>query len=257
MSGLAAFDTALMSGIRQIETAVLVCPTGAITGNGDARVIVTADGMTGSPITEDVALLAGDTTIEAAEKIRTALGLVANIVAYFDVGGAGVNIRLERLAPAADDATMNISIENLTCTDITDDTTSNDTLAGAALAEVASVTNISGPPLSADVEDATAHDSPDAFEEVVATIKRTGEMKLEINYDPGDATHDATTGLIYKYENQIFADYEIRFPDVGKTQFDFRAYITSFEPGTPHEGKLSASVGMKISGIPDLADVWV
>jgi hypothetical protein len=40
---------------------------------------------------------------------------------------------------------------------------------------VANVTNIGGPSLALDVEDVTSHESTGGWEEVVATILRTGE----------------------------------------------------------------------------------
>ena len=64
-------------------------------------------------------------------------------------------------------------------------------------AEVANVKSISGPGLSLDVEDVTSHDSTEAWEEVVATILRTGEISVDIVYDPNNATHkNAALGLL-------------------------------------------------------------
>ncbi len=59
------------------------------------------------------------------------------------------------------------------------------------------VTNISGPGLSLDTEDVTTHDSTGAWEEVVGTILRSGEISMDIVYDPAHATHkNAANGLI-------------------------------------------------------------
>ena len=45
--------------------------------------------------------------------------------------------------------------------------------------EIAKVTNTSGPSLSLDTEDVTSHDSTDGWEEVVATILRSGTITLD------------------------------------------------------------------------------
>ena len=111
----------------QVETAVAV---GTITLTGNATVTVTAAGMTGSPKSISVAVLENDTAAQWADKVRTALGLDADVTALFSVSGADENIILTRLAPAANDATLNIALANDTCTGITDDATSNDTTAG-------------------------------------------------------------------------------------------------------------------------------
>ena len=118
---------------------------------------------------------------------------------------------------------------------------------------IANVTNISGPGLSVDTEDVTAHDSTGAWEEVVATIVRSGEIKLEINYDPSEATHKyAVNGLLYDLANKTdVTTYTLVFP--GPITWSFaHAFVTGFEPGAPHEGKLTATVTIKPSGVVTL-----
>ena len=118
---------------------------------------------------------------------------------------------------------------------------------------VANIRSIGGPGLSLDTEDVTTHDSTSAWEEVVATILRTGEMTLGIIYDPVEGTHDATTGLVYQLENKLLTNYQIIFPDAAATEWDFASYVTGFEPTEPHDGALTADVKMKLSGAPTLA----
>lgn len=119
--------------------------------------------------------------------------------------------------------------------------------------QVAQVINLGGPSLSADTEDATDHDSPGGFEEVVVTILRTGEVTLEIHYDPTDASHDASTGLISLYENRTKKTWRLTFPDAASTSWQFDGYITNLEPSAPHDGKLTKSVTLKLTGQPTLA----
>ena len=118
-------------GSVQIETATIV---GTITGDGNASVVTTADGMSGSPITTPVAVLTDDTPTEVATKMATALNLIANITAYFHVASDGADLVFTRLIPAANDGTMNVAYTNVTCSGLTPDATSTDTQAGSATA---------------------------------------------------------------------------------------------------------------------------
>lgn len=115
---------------------------------------------------------------------------------------------------------------------------------GSAIAQISS---LSGPSLAADTVDVTTHDSTDAWEEVAVTILRTGELSLELVYDP--AIHNA---LIALYESKAAESYELQFPDDSYTAFIFDAYITAFEPSAPVDGALTASMTVKITGVPFL-----
>lgn len=123
-------------------------------------------------------------------------------------------------------------------------------LDGTAFAQVQS---ISGPGLSLDTEDVTTHDSTDGWEEVVGTILRSGEITLDIVYDPANATHkNAAGGLIYKLTQRTADEYTLVFSDTANTTWTFNAFVTGFEPGAPHDGALTASVKMKPTGKPTL-----
>lgn len=116
-------------GITQVETATVV---GTITGNGDAAVVLTAAGLTGSPITLAVPVLIDDTAAEVATKIRAALNANSVISAFFTIGGSGAAITLARTKAVGNDTTLNLSIDNGTCTGLTAALTSTDTTEGVA-----------------------------------------------------------------------------------------------------------------------------
>lgn len=115
--------------VRQVETATVV---GTVTGSGNATVIITAAGMAGSPKTISVPLLLGDTASIVAGRIRTALAADSAVNAFFIVGGTGVSIVLTSRLTAANDATVNIDIDNGTCTGLTTAHTSANSTAGVA-----------------------------------------------------------------------------------------------------------------------------
>jgi len=247
MGKLAAFGTILNMGIPQVETAIIV---GTITGDGDATFTLTKNGMTGTPIATSVAVVTGDTPDTVATKATAALNLVANIIAACVVTCSGDRITVESKIAVANDATFNLAYTNDTCTGLTPDATSTDTTAGVALTAVAQISNIGGPGLSADTEDVTTHDSTGAWEECVVTVLRTGEISLDLVYDPNAATHAATSGLIAKLEDKTLAQYQISFP--GPYLWTFDGYSAGFEPSAPHDGALTASATIKITGVPTL-----
>ena len=121
-------------------------------------------------------------------------------------------------------------------------------------AEVANVKSISGPGLTLDTEDVTSHDSTEAWEEVVATILRTGEISVDIVYDPNNATHkNAALGLLNDLTSRTSAAYSIVFPTTPAVTWSFTAFVTGFEPSAPVDGGLTASVSLKITGKPTIA----
>jgi len=113
--------------VAQVETATAV---GTISTAGNAAVVVTAAGMTGSPKTISVAVALSDNASAIAGKIRTALAADVDVAALFVVSGATDKVILTAKTPAANDATLNISIDNGTCAGITTAASSADTTAG-------------------------------------------------------------------------------------------------------------------------------
>ena len=115
----------------------------------------------------------------------------------------------------------------------------------------ANVKGISGPGLRLDTEDVTSHDSTAAWEEVVATILRSGEITLELVYDPANATHKyAAGGLLYDMVSRTAIALTLVFPNA--TTWSFNAFVTGFEPSAPVDGALTATATLKITGAPTL-----
>jgi hypothetical protein len=113
----------------QVETATVV---GTISTAGNATVVVTCTGMTGSPKTIPVAVALNDNAAAVAGKIRTALAADAAVTALFSVGGTGALVLLTRLTAAANIADLNVSIDNGTCAGLTTAASSANTTAGVA-----------------------------------------------------------------------------------------------------------------------------
>ena len=110
---------------------------------------MTAADVTGSPVTLSVAVALSDTASDVATKIRTAIAADAAISAFYSVGGTGADVVLTHKGSKqytingtsvpvypANDATLNVSIDNDTCAGLTTAATSTDTTAGVASAGV-------------------------------------------------------------------------------------------------------------------------
>jgi predicted secreted protein len=119
---------------------------------------------------------------------------------------------------------------------------------------IVGIKSISGPGMKADTDDTTTHDSTGGWEEAVVTILRSGEVKIELLYDPAAATHkNAAGGLIADFIARTATAYSLVFPDIAATTWTFNAFVTAFEPSAPVEGKLSATATLKLTGQPTLA----
>ncbi len=189
-TGSKSGSTAWTGGVGQIETATAA---GSISGTGNASVVVTASGMTGTPKTISVAVTSGDTAATWAGKVRTALAADADVSALFTVGGSTTAISLTRKPTgtytvagttvntyAANDATLNISLDNGTCTGITTAATSANTTAGVLTAGCY-----------------VAGDSEDFEGNTLTTIAADGIRGLCIkNEGPGSATVSTVATMV-------------------------------------------------------------
>lgn len=118
-------------GTKQIETTTVV---GTITSaGGNASVVITGAYISGSPVTVLVDVVLNDTAALVAGKIRPALALTAAIANQYVVSGSGADIVLTDQLARANDTTLNISIDNGTCTGLTTAATSTATLAGSGI----------------------------------------------------------------------------------------------------------------------------
>ena len=116
------------------------------------------------------------------------------------------------------------------------------TITGAVAGLIPNVVSVSGPDLKLDTVDVTAHDSVGAWEEHAPTILRSGEVKLELNYDP--AEHPGASGLLDLLTSRTIDTWTTGGP-MGAWVFD--GYVSGFEPGAPHDGKLTATATIKVT----------
>ena len=123
-------------------------------------------------------------------------------------------------------------------------------------APISYVTNLGGPGLSLDTEDVTSHDQATAWEEVVPTILRSGEVSLDLVFDPADDTQDFTEALALGSQLEArgaATNWKIIWPNhATHTEWIFPAHVTGWEPSAPVDGALTIAAKLKISGAPTL-----
>lgn len=116
---------------------------------------------------------------------------------------------------------------------------------------IADVNSISGPSMRGEVIDVTTHSSAGGFREKINGLIDPGELSFDINYDPGDVTHDGTVGLLFNFTDRTLLNWQLVFTDTGATVWRFSATVTSFEVTVATDDVIKASCTLTINGIPD------
>jgi hypothetical protein len=123
-----------------------------------------------------------------------------------------------------------------------------------AFTTIAEVKDIRGPEIKRDVIDVTNQSSPGGFEEIIPSIRRTGNLTFACNFNPTDPTLDQTTGLLADINSTdpLPRNFRLLLNDVDDTMWSFAGYVVGFDQTAPVTGVLEANVTIKISGPPVL-----
>lgn len=130
---------------------------------------------------------------------------------------------------------------------------------GASYRRVGYVKDVNGPGMKRDVVDVTNHDSPNGFKEFLAGLADPGEVTFTINFDPTNASHNQTTGLMALLSEVTTRNWQLIMPiDASsgkKWGYTFAALVTGFEPKGPVEEAITADVTLKVAGAVTLAEI--
>ena len=165
----------------QVETLVVA---GTVSTAGNATVVVTSRDLPSSPITLSVAVSLSDTATAVGGKVRTALNANAEILSVFSVSGASANVVLTRVAPASNDATLNVSITNGTSAGLTPVPTSTNTTAGGTYAKLVDIVNYPDMGSAPSKLDTTTL-SEVKFKTSILGLQEVPDLTFEANYDKG------------------------------------------------------------------------
>jgi len=119
---------------------------------------------------------------------------------------------------------------------------------------IAEVKDIRGPEIKRDVIDVTNQSSPNGWEEVVRSIKRTGNLTFECNFNPTDPTLDQTTGLLADIDSDDPdpRNFQLLLNDADDTMWAFSGFVVGFDQTAPVAGVLAANITIKLTGAPVL-----
>ena len=118
---------------------------------------------------------------------------------------------------------------------------------------IAELQDITPPELSRNEFDATTQNIN--IDTYVLGVMRRGQMSLTLNFLPTNGTHDHLTGLQYALINNSIDGYKITFPD--STVWVMSGQVQGIKPKAPVDGKLSADVTFRFSGIMTISGVTV
>jgi len=117
------------------------------------------------------------------------------------------------------------------------------------------LTSISGPSQSLDTIDVTSHDSTSAFKEFVNGLLDGGEISFEGNFVSGDS--DGQIAMHTDFQAGSVKTWIIKHPAWVESSHEYpqitgSGYVTSFALSYPHDGKISVSGTIKVTGKPTL-----
>jgi predicted secreted protein len=119
----------------------------------------------------------------------------------------------------------------------------------ATTATLTNVTNVSGLDGEAETIDVTSHDSGGAYREKVASFLDAGQVTIDYNFNPQEATHRATSGgVLWLRDQRIAAPWQITFPGMPSHKVLFQAFVKSAGFEAPYDDKLSGSITLETSG---------
>lgn len=122
---------------------------------------------------------------------------------------------------------------------------SSDGTSGGAFSTVGELLSLSGPGIARDTIDATHSASPERWREFISGLKDAGEISLEVNFVPGNAT---TTAALSDINTDTAGYYKLTFPDA--TEWAFAAFMTGVEVSDPIDDKMTATFTLKLTGKP-------
>lgn len=106
--------------------------------------------------------------------------------------------------------------------------------------------SITGPNESFDTVDTTTHSSISYYRDFIPGLKDGGEVTVEINWDPSEATH---TALQAANSAAALTSFQLFWPgfDVDNLM-DFDGYVTGLDRNSPIDAQITRPLTIKITG---------
>jgi predicted secreted protein len=109
------------------------------------------------------------------------------------------------------------------------------------------VKDIDGPGLTRSEIDVTSQDSP-GYKEVIGGLKDGATLKFDVTFNPNEATHNETNGLIAKYLDGLTRHWRVVFPVSPARRWLVNGFLKDFSMKEPVDGAIVASVSIRVTG---------
>ena len=127
---------------------------------------------------------------------------------------------------------------------------------GGAFTDIAELGDITPPSLERNEFDATTQNEDiDAY---VLGVLRRGLFSVPLNFIPDEATHDHITGVQKLLIDNTMTGWKVSFNQVSPViDWIMSGQVKSFVPSAPVDGKLSADMSVRLSGLMSIGGVVI
>ena len=125
------------------------------------------------------------------------------------------------------------------------------TLLQRAGVTVVEIVKITGPAMKADMKEVSNMLSPNTYKEFIAGLREGGDVTVEGNYIPKEATNSQTT-LRTDFENGTQSSWTIVLSNALGT-WTFTAMVSALTPAIPLDDRITVTFTLKITGKPVLS----
>jgi predicted secreted protein len=124
-----------------------------------------------------------------------------------------------------------------------------------AFASIAEVRDVPIPQLQGARLDVTTHDSPGFVRQFVSGLDDLPAVNMAINWLPGAASHDESTGLLSVQRSKAIRVFKVTLPTaVSPTKvFTFSAQVLQFNPTVPVDNVMQATIQLQPNAAPGIA----
>ena len=124
---------------------------------------------------------------------------------------------------------------------------------GGAFATIAELGDITPPALSRNEFDATTQEKD--IDSYALGVLRRGALTVPLNFLPTNGTHDHLTGIYKLLVANTVTGFKVTFPDA--TVWVMSGQVQAIAPKAPVDGKLSADVTLRMSGLMSIGGVSI
>lgn len=120
------------------------------------------------------------------------------------------------------------------------------TAAAAGLTKLGEVTNVTMPNEQISEVEATHYESPGRAREFIPGLSDAGEITVELNWVPGDATDKLIAAA--KADGKVRTMRVVTPPDDTQQMYSFPGFIRGYERALPMDDRLTATITIRIAG---------